>query len=401
MNNFNKLILNSLIISISLTWFDKFDFSGYSLSLIFGFLSGVFWLLKLLKKKRVHINSEFIFISMSMIILMFLSLLRYGFITGLGILYIRSFCLGLVFFVIIFDTIKDRNQWKKMIYSYAYVGGAVVIISVLFKVGSGGRITGLITPDPNYSAARIATLFPLLYMMFKNEKKLKIKVFTILSMFFSVIFIVLSYSRMGYLTLLLMVSLLVFYNFINRRGFKKIIFVYKLLILFLIILIFALPYLNFNNRIMIRFLSIFNREVGNKASQASVSNRLSLLISGLKMFFDNLLLGVGIGKFPVFAEKYGAHAPLVAHNTFLQIGAELGFLGISLFLTLFYLAYSYLKKKLKKFGDLKFNFYEISSLKTILWSYSFTLLFLTTFDLSIFMIFAFIFSHKSYLEGNL
>jgi O-antigen ligase len=68
-------------------------------------------------------------------------------------------------------------------------------------------------------------------------------------------------------------------------------------------------------------------------------NRLYIWSVGLKMIADNFLLGVGSGNFAVAFPKYAGSISshgIVAHNSFVSVFGELGIIGLSLFIWLFY-----------------------------------------------------------------
>jgi O-antigen ligase len=80
-------------------------------------------------------------------------------------------------------------------------------------------------------------------------------------------------------------------------------------------------------------------------------NRLYIWSVGLKMILDNIILGVGSGNFAVAFPKYaGSMSSLgvVAHNSFVSVFGELGMVGISLFIWLFYSHYKDLLTYFKK-----------------------------------------------------
>ncbi|HEU4386537.1 MAG TPA: O-antigen ligase family protein, partial [Blastocatellia bacterium] len=62
------------------------------------------------------------------------------------------------------------------------------------------------------------------------------------------------------------------------------------------------------------------------------SGRVEVWKTGARIFSAHPLLGVGIANFPVAHSKYSeTHAEIAAHNSFLQVGAELGLPGLLLF----------------------------------------------------------------------
>src|SRR5437762_761280 len=80
-----------------------------------------------------------------------------------------------------------------------------------------------------------------------------------------------------------------------------------------------------------RFQTIF---AGEKTRDASADSRLELWANCWQVMLNNPVLGVGPDHWPLIAARYGWPAGKEAHSLWLQIGAEMGFVG--LFLLLFF-----------------------------------------------------------------
>ena len=63
----------------------------------------------------------------------------------------------------------------------------------------------------------------------------------------------------------------------------------------------------------------------------SLGDRLPIWRAGLALLWSNPIAGVGVGGFPGAVSRYLTY-PMVAHNTFLSVTAELGILGAAIFL---------------------------------------------------------------------
>ncbi|MBE6536424.1 MAG: hypothetical protein E7673_00570 [Ruminococcaceae bacterium] len=78
-----------------------------------------------------------------------------------------------------------------------------------------------------------------------------------------------------------------------------------------------------------RLLSLFN------LGDSSVASRLSIWRSSLRMFFDNIFIGIGVGE-EAFAEEFLEYAEDSvtaphSHNLFLEIGCEVGIFALLFF----------------------------------------------------------------------
>jgi O-antigen ligase len=69
-----------------------------------------------------------------------------------------------------------------------------------------------------------------------------------------------------------------------------------------------------------------------KGEDASAASRLPFTVVGLRMFQVKPFLGFGSGGFYEYCTKYGSSLHVEAHNTYLQVLVEYGFLGLSAFL---------------------------------------------------------------------
>lgn len=104
----------------------------------------------------------------------------------------------------------------------------------------------------------------------------------------------------------------------------------------------------------------FNRleDLQNYEEDTSAMGRIYAWRGGIKMMLDNPILGVGFGQFmTAFGTKYrpkdiptklyGENFWLKPHNSFIQIGGELGFTGLLLFLLILFSIYKNLRRLMK------------------------------------------------------
>lgn len=91
----------------------------------------------------------------------------------------------------------------------------------------------------------------------------------------------------------------------------------------------------------------------------NVSERLHLWQAASRMTLENPVLGLGPGSFSLFHLDYVDTMPLdinhdltVAHNTYLEISGETGFLGLASFLSVLVAAYAGARSRWRRTGDL-------------------------------------------------
>src|SRR5206468_8374725 len=77
----------------------------------------------------------------------------------------------------------------------------------------------------------------------------------------------------------------------------------------------------------------------SSSDQGSNALRSELLAAGWNMFTQNMWLGVGVGNYRFLVGRYGppeVELTHIAHNTYLEVAAEQGVVGLMLFLAILY-----------------------------------------------------------------
>ena len=180
---------------------------------------------------------------------------------------------------------------------------------------SGLRIEG-VTRDPNYLSLILVPAIPLAIAVIKTNKNVIIRSAMILSIVFNVTTVLMTYSRGGVVAL---VVTFIWILYDNRR--------YKIFSVILIVIFLMLVYL---------FLTKFSHHkkiLHLIAKDGSFMQRMLLYKGGVKMIIANPIFGVGLGNFLIWSTHYtGLVSSLVAHNIFIQVGAETGLPGLAAFL---------------------------------------------------------------------
>jgi O-antigen ligase len=241
--------------------------------------------------------------------------------------YIYSF---LLYFLIV-HLANSNSKIKKIIWFLIISGFLASLLGFygyfIGNVSIFGGIQPLKDADNNGFARFLIPFIPLsVFLLNSQEQKYK-KI--VLAVFFFLITaaVVLTFSRSGFLALLLVLFLI----FLRQKNKLKI------LGIFFLIFLLCLPLIP---------LTLWTRastflDVGTAGfHDGSFSERSAVVISGLNMFKDNFLFGVGVGNFP---EVYPAYVlkgfesvDKVAHNTYLSVLAELGITGFLLFITIIF-----------------------------------------------------------------
>lgn len=172
-------------------------------------------------------------------------------------------------------------------------------------------------PDPHlFSLFLNISFFIGCYLFFKNRSY-----YFLIGSFIILITSLLTFSRSGYLSLVLTFIffwlILLKKKFLQNSIFQKHLIKINFLLLSLIVLFFTIP-----NPINQRFFSIFNFQ------ENSINERLALWKTGTTITQNNFFTGVGIGNLSEEIIPFSnQRVPIYAHNLFLDFSSELGFFG--------------------------------------------------------------------------
>jgi hypothetical protein len=214
---------------------------------------------------------------------------------------------------------------------------------------SGARIGGPIG-DPNYFAEALVVLVPIALNQFFAEKKLFAKLMAVVVLMLTILTIMLTYSRGGFLALVIVGSISLFYR--SPRVTE--------LLLAAAIGIVVLAYLpsNFTARIK-TIVDVVTNQM-NVLDEGSFAGRTSAMTSAWNMFRDYPFFGVGLDNFtsryPAYANQLGivasstqANSP---HNLYLQMASETGIFGLSTFFLLIGYMFNEIRKAAKTFAEM-------------------------------------------------
>lgn len=215
--------------------------------------------------------------------------------------------------------------------SFMWTFSIVCVISGLFTISQGQigasisdsiRAGGLAN-QPNITARYLVVAFIFLTYLLSYTQNGFIKVFTLLGVVVTFLGVFFTLSRTGIIMLLASVGLLILTS--GRR---------KSVVLIIVYAIAALLLLTFSTEV-IDLLDTIIPSITQ--GEDTIGLRYSLWRAGWRMWLDNPVVGVGIGKFSENLPIYAQDLPpfrwsLIAHNTYVSVLAETGFVGILLLL---------------------------------------------------------------------
>lgn len=256
-----------------------------------------------------------------------------------GIIYISVTFALFVFFLLIVNFVKSdlhlrlvvftlllMNTFVTLLLIYQFIRGDFIPGVMDASIITGGfkfyRAVGTFS-DPNVAATFIATGVILAFsLLIHSRDKFITKLFYVAGSLISIIGIIITFSRSGWIFLIagIFISLFFIYNK------KKLLLIILFLSLLVILITFTTP---LGALISDRFFSIFDL-----LKDPSIKARLLMGESGIRMFFDSPIWGLGYRSFPLVYDYYiNPDMPWEtlyikeSHTLFIFLLAELGIIG--------------------------------------------------------------------------
>ena len=304
----------------------------------------------------------------------------YGFVCYVSLLYSQEFIDAQVAFIawvkdaiiglVIVVLLKEGNSYRKVIWTLILIGlflGSLSVFQALtntfysdyggFAQAGAGTITGTFHDqrvggpigDPNTYAQVLLVILPLALDRFINEKSNILKVLGGLAMVIIPITVYLTYSRGGFLALLVVLIALVYFY---RPEFSRVVLIFLVLLL-------AMQFLPAQYMDRISTLRVFIPTPNSRLTQeGSVQGRISEMLVGLQMFADHPFTGVGLNNFSANYLDYSAKLGIdnrrearSAHSLYIELAAELGLIGLAAFFSLLYFTLKGLFKAIQDFEE--------------------------------------------------
>jgi O-antigen ligase len=187
--------------------------------------------------------------------------------------------------------------------------------------------------DPNYFAAMLLIPLSLAFGMFGSTRSRLLKMLTVLTMALAVLAIFLTMSRGGLVALIVLSGVYVYRFGIRLRTVAAIVVVLAAAVLF------APP-------------TLWKRLQPEALSTGA--GRTNIWVGGVQMVKHHFLLGVGLANFPVAYDSYAGAGSIFqgyrrdSHNTYLNILAEQGVVGLALFLAALFYQFRLLRSAMRR-----------------------------------------------------
>jgi O-antigen ligase len=229
----------------------------------------------------------------------------------------------LFFYLLMHYAVNTYTDLQKVFYTY-FVGTFLMALFTILSKGTG-RLTATATYDPNDMAAVCVVSLPLIYFHI-NHLKGKIRLLLLIILLALVAALTLTVSRGGFLGFLTVIALILLKD--KYRSWKV-----KTAVIGILVFAFS----------MFATESYWDR-IGTITSQEDYNvteeyGRQALWKRGLQLMLENPITGVGAGAIVTgVGQSYGPDGGrwMTVHNSFLQVGGELGIGGLLIFISLLY-----------------------------------------------------------------
>ncbi len=267
----------------------------------------------------------------------------FGVWPGNSVSFLLNFLIkNVAFCFIIARTLTTANQLSKLILALLV---ASLILSIMALTGRTdiSRVSAGETYDPNDLAFVLLCAFPFSAFGFFEERGIKKLLMLIIAglIMGTVIF---TQSRGGFLGLVVVGGIILLKIFRKRKATA---------ILFVGMFVAVFAFLA-SSSYWTRLSTIV--DPGDDYNVSSPAGRIEVWKKGLKMMVENPLTGGGIGNFVTaegLSHKNVGGAWMTAHNSFIQVGGELGVGGFILFILLIYSLVKSLRKVTPKDLNIK------------------------------------------------
>jgi O-antigen ligase len=263
----------------------------------------------------------------------------------LSLMQLQQWFFALLVFILVLNAITTKDIFK--ILSFIFFASVIVsIVGILQYLFDFDLIRQAVKPasffgNKNMAIHFIVLTLPLgLGLLLHTKDKTK-KILLSFGLSFVISYLMFSRTRSGWLAFVVQILfVLLFLVFIRKQKIIKFKFFP------MVVFILMIGFITFNLKINFQNTAI---SIAKEMSLSNTGNsRINSWLNTLEMIKDNPLLGVGLGNWNIHYSKY--HDAIVkgrlfneksqlnnVHNDYLTIFSELGLIGFSLLLWLFYL----------------------------------------------------------------
>jgi putative inorganic carbon (hco3(-)) transporter len=229
-------------------------------------------------------------------------------------------------------------------FGFAQAGNVMQIVGSYSDYRLGGPIG-----DPNYFAEILILVIPLAFQQILAEKSIIYRSLAAYSAFICSLALILTYSRGGFLALMIVAGAALI---LRAPKIGQV-----LLIISFVIIIFGYIPTKYTDRIL-TVVDLATNKIDPR-EEGSFRGRTGAMLTAWNMFLDHPFFGVGINNYPKNYAKYSSSLGIVdttevvhPHNLYLEIMAETGLAGIGTFGMILLAVYAGIRNALRIFKRL-------------------------------------------------
>jgi tetratricopeptide (TPR) repeat protein len=335
---------------------------------LFTLIALTLWIVDILLKEEYVWYSTKINIAISLFVLVIIiSLFRSNYFYS----SLNDYLLFLAYFIIYFLVINnvenenenEFNSFLKIFFITSSIVSMYIILHYYGLIPYLKEFGPVVSPigQKNWASNYIALIFFIVFSFFLLEplKKNKILYFLLLTINYIALMICQSRGIGISILITLMIALYLIIKFNFSKIFKE---NKKWMILLLMIFVVITVIYSTDNPLNKSAITVTERAISTfDEKDVSINNHLLTWRTTFEMIRDKPILGSGIGTFKLNYLDYQAHFlkdnpyyvkyysnAREAHNEYLQIGAELGIVGLGIFLVTFFILFLMIIKYLNK-----------------------------------------------------
>ncbi|MBW1742959.1 MAG: O-antigen ligase family protein [Deltaproteobacteria bacterium] len=297
------------------------------------------FLIKGAEAKRLFLQSN----PIKLPLLLFLSWITLSFLWNesfiWGLLQWTKVITAAAVFLLTYNLIKDRERLDLVITLIIAVTVVFAVMGILHFVTTGADIINRVAPEEALSwgsrkgglrlrpapflthAHKFGAMMNygvvLAMWRFVSSKSKVTRIVMALALPVLFLAVVISFSRISYIALVVVLSTYCISNRAARKGLMSIV---------LLLLLVTLAYAPFRRAASQRVYEVFNPK------KMTTISRPSVYLAGLRMFAEHPIVGVGIGSFPLLSPRYGAGNLVNPHNIVVYVLATYGVVGMMLYI---------------------------------------------------------------------
>jgi len=338
---------------------------------LFTLIAIAIWLVKIINTKKYSLQKTRLDLPLTLLTLILILSL---FISKTKMVSLQEFIIFLSYILIFFlitNNLDKKANINSFIQLFFIVSSLVSIYTIMQYYGFDPYLSDFHSltstiGQKNWISNYLAMIFPIVfsYFLLEQTKKNRILYFFLLSILYITLMICQSRGIWISISFTLILAIYIIFKFKLFKIFQE---NKRWLILLLISFLIITAIYSTDNPLNKSAITVPQRALSTFDKQdPSINTRILIWKNTLQMIQDNSILGSGIGTFKMNYLDYQAEflkndtsyikysgKAREAHNEYLQIWAELGIIGLGIFLLIIFVFYNSVWKFLKKEKDIK------------------------------------------------